>query len=159
MNKERLAILAKFLQTKFPSDWVEKNKFNLGTWMRPSKFSTDNCFTKVNCLGPKFGTTVVEPNYCKTTGCAMGWATTIPEFKAAGLGLYISPVHIDPGIFFEGLDGIFAIIKFFDIKEKTACLLFFFSYYDHDKRNDPKYVVERLNYLLEHGETALDNKF
>lgn len=66
LHRERLAILRDFLRNlKLAPD----QKFNMGTWGR---HSIDELPTEL---------------MCGTTACAAGWATTIPEFKAAGLKL------------------------------------------------------------------------
>lgn len=66
MFKQRLLKLADLLDT------VPRKRFNISSWAS-SKF----------CGKPK----EPEHNECNTTACAMGWATTLPVFKRAGLKL------------------------------------------------------------------------
>lgn len=66
MNKERLLLLADFLE-KLPEE-----RFDYVSWVGH------------NWRGK-------QDLSCQTTACALGWAATIPEFRAAGLGLsYLS---------------------------------------------------------------------
>src|SRR5258708_29942944 len=59
IGRQRLRILADFLETQVPAE-----RFHIGAWAKSIDFEK-----------------------CGTVGCAIGWATTIPEFKAAGLSL------------------------------------------------------------------------
>lgn len=100
MNKKRLLKLADFL------DALPRKNWNFGWWMNSNE-------TKKN---PKVGD-------CGTVGCALGWATTIPSFKRAGLKLI-------PGVNFNRLQPLFpaysgliaveAASAFFDIPQSDA---------------------------------------
>jgi hypothetical protein len=57
---------------------------------------------------------------CGTTACAMGWATTIPEFRALGLKLD----HTRPTPYFGEKFGSEAAAEFFDISNEDAIYLF-----------------------------------
>lgn len=61
MHKERLLLLADHLEN------VKPNEFNMSHWWEEK--------------------TISNRNLCKTTGCAMGHACSIPEFQKLGLRL------------------------------------------------------------------------
>ena len=118
MNTERLRILADFLQT------VPVENFNIASW-RNKDSSTyvpdDNLFA----------------HECGTTAYAVGWACTIPEFKAAGLEYGGMPM-------FERRLGWSAVRAFFDIDAKDAHELFDLAYYPYRSQVGPKTVAEKI---------------
>lgn len=63
MNKRRLLALAKFLETKVP-----RKRFNYSDWVG------------TNWKGK-------QDLSCGTTGCALGWAATMPLFRRLGMEL------------------------------------------------------------------------
>jgi hypothetical protein len=115
MKTERLLKLADFLDT------VPNSRFNIWSWTSHASGEGDTS-TAVKALG-------VARHHCGTTACAVGWACTIPEFKAAGLGFSAEkwgdiPVYHDP-------DGIAApkfywtaVTEFFGLDAGTATSLF-----------------------------------
>lgn len=86
----------------------------------------------------------VEGPDCGTVGCAMGWACTIPEFKALGLGLDAAgngayAVRFDPPNDETGEEtkfGFTAAARFFGINGDQAHYLF-----------NPQAYVERMAFF------------
>ena len=79
-QRKRLEKLADFLET------IPPEKFDMQVWMKVS-------FTALSNLHKSevYDDLVLEPvdaNVCGTAGCALGWATTIPSFRKAGLRLF-----------------------------------------------------------------------
>lgn len=94
-GKRRLLKLADFLETAdLPGS------FDMGVWADNEKNGRPACGTRA---------------------CAMGWATTIPSFRRAGLFLNRC---LDPQ--FEDNIGSYAAAAFFDISEDKARELFVF---------------------------------
>lgn len=164
MNVERLETLKAYLEN-IPPEIVKKKKFDLNKWMTPSDVrDTEKApFSVLKKIRSK-DLHVVEPNYCQTTGCAMGWATTIPEFKEAGLILAAEPGDIynacicykHKNKWYEHFE---AAENFFDIPYTTSRILFNPMYYRYDERNHPKFVIKRLKLLLKDGEEKLREKY
>ena len=100
----RLRVLSAFLLT------VPEENFHLNSWA-----SAENTLQEL------------EQHACGTTACAVGWAATIPEFKALGLELHIHPEVSYPS--FSGFEGMFAAQKFFGIPVETCDYLFLASRY------------------------------
>src|SRR4051812_34205362 len=63
-HARRLLKLANKLET------VPRKKFDMGQWWGPVRDA--------------------QENVCGTAGCALGWATTVPSFRAAGLSLKVN---------------------------------------------------------------------
>lgn len=124
-NDLRLGILADFLDT------VPPEKFDLKDWY----ISGDVDFEH----GP-------SPYNCGTTACAIGWATAIPEFQAAGFAIYLdNPLFIDHGLLNEAqFTGWDAVERFFGLTYTEAQVLFSASYYNLADIRDPVAVAERL---------------
>jgi hypothetical protein len=116
MNSKRLLTLAKHLRT------VPRKNFNMGQW----------CHFPISGLG-RDG---IFKHPCGTAGCAIGWATQIPEFYAAGLRLRLrirstdvrwstnaAPVLVDgcDEVYEHGFD---AVQRFFDLPPRDAEFLF-----------------------------------
>lgn len=114
-GKKRLLQLADFLETLGPE------RFDLQWWAY-------NGFS---------------PNKCGTTACAVGWATTIPAFKKAGLKLYRD---YDDGLYpiYKTYDSWDAVKVFFKLSMKDAEWLFNSGYYPVEQNNNPKYVAKRI---------------
>ena len=100
---------------------------------------------------------------CGYSACAVGHAMLDVRFNA--LGLY----HMDGVPGYNGTTNWEAVRTFFDISEETAELLFAPSTYDtaYDEVEGiedvstatPADVLERVMYLLKHGETDLETKY
>lgn len=147
MNRERLKRLAKFLRT------VPSERFDMSCWGRVENGNLGTG-TKL-CL---------KKNMCGTSACALGWATQIPSFKAAGLKLVITDV-VDGG---EDGDGkptfenfaevrfgkeqfsMGAAREFFGIGQLECHYLFNPSTYDNDDISTNE-VIDRINELVEYG--------
>lgn len=85
IKAKRLLKLADKLKT------VPDANFNMGQW-----FGDDTT---------SLGATLPDPIMCGTAACALGWATTIPEFHRAGLGLFRSYGSFVPCLFSMKGDG------------------------------------------------------
>jgi hypothetical protein len=115
----RLDTLATFLDS-FDATKGHKDDFDMGVWFDSSQ----------------------EPG-CGTTACALGWATTIPALRDAGLS---RDEDGDPT--FGGLRCLSAAAAFFEIDTKQSVLLFWpYSYCEVDDRS-PKGVAARIRGLL-----------
>lgn len=77
IGNRRLLKLAEFLRT------VPSNRFYYGAW----NISSD--------LGPKEWKKGEKKLECGTAACALGWGTTIPSFRRAGLKLMPGLVRLD----------------------------------------------------------------
>jgi hypothetical protein len=73
MNKIRLLILAKFLDT------VPEHKFDLNSWR------TTSVGVSLSFKNGAVSNKQLANMDCGTAGCAVGWACAIPEFQAQGL--------------------------------------------------------------------------
>ena len=131
MNKKRLLRLADFLENNVPI-----KKFYMGTWASKE-----------------------DINECGTTACAMGWATKIPEFAAAGLYLGKSDAVLqgrNPIITprFAGRASFAAASAFFKITDRAALWLFSdFEYGDNDEvereQDTPNDVANRIRKFVQ----------
>lgn len=135
MNRERLKILADFLRT------VDRKHFDLKRWVTGVKVS--------DSMPP-------DLNACGSTGCAIGWATTIPEFREAGLTLY-NPFSVYPQPRYGTWVGFPAVKTFFDININMASCLFHDEQYSSSDRFNPMAVVRRIDALLARG--SIDKYF
>lgn len=113
MNKERLLKLADFLDTVPPA------RFRFDVWAHNKKGEE------------------IKIGECGTTACAVGWATTIPEFAAAGLHLRIGgdfgPTATPE---FDGSESIEAVMRFFDLSMHDAERLFYPSEEEDEEDED-----------------------
>ena len=84
---------------------------------------------------------------CGTAACALGWATTIPSFRAAGLTLdYRGRLHLKGA---NGLDWRTIASQFFDIDHYEAGDLFYSTQNASDAgKRGRKKVVSRIKKLL-----------
>lgn len=82
--------------------------------------------------------------WCGTSGCAMGWACEISEFKKLGLKRSWSPSEYRTLIGFKGESHETAAAKLFDISEDDAFQLFI-----NGKLDTPKQVGYRLRRFVE----------
>lgn len=128
MNKERLLKLASFLDTLPPE------RFDIQHWVRYD-------------WGGK-------PDLsCGTSACALGWATTIPEFREAGLRLRQTTWGF-VGVWCPGVEETDshhhsmsqeAAQVFFGLAKKEADRIFMPDYYDYDGEDvKPVDVAERI---------------
>ena len=141
MNRERLLRLAAHLEA------VPREKFDLGSWfarydedegydVTTEYFDPDELHTFVifdadgNVIGYQRG-------HCETKACAVGHATSIPEFREAGFSVRCTNPSDSTALspYFEGLWGWNAVMQFFGLKEDDALHLFGGS------GNDPRAVA------------------
>lgn len=127
MRKDRLKRLADFLQI------VPEERFDMQRWVGDDfKGSPDLS--------------------CGTSACAVGWATTIPEFREAGLHLDFDPDDELAWIatpVYQGWEGYDAAAQFFEIPRGQAEHLFGSFHFD-DKPSD---VARRIFKMIEDEET------
>jgi hypothetical protein len=140
-HRRRLEKLAEFLQTLPPK------KFTIGQWM-----NLDHT--------PKEAFIEIDANYCGTAGCALGWATTIPSFRKAGLRLYSvknfwgdsstqGEVYlIDPKTNEKITDNFGAAAQFFGTGDDTDWI-FCPDFYINEDKVTPKIVAARIRKVLE----------
>lgn len=103
-----------------------------------------------------------EKNWCGTTACALGWATTIPEIRRAGLqGIWERAWDGEDVLTITYSRGADHLGKFHEIESGAAVFNIhpvisghLFGGYTATRRK----VVERLRYLIEHGEEAYIKK-
>jgi hypothetical protein len=136
MNNKRLLILAAFLET------VPEHKFDLMNW-RDTGIERLTLGERLN--GDYISNEKLLNNSCGTTGCAIGWACTIPEFIEDGLtwsGNYPLLTNHD-----KEWCGWNAVQEFFDIDESTASHLFEHTDYDYDKSGS-KDVANRIREVV-----------
>jgi len=159
MNRKRLEKLADFLETN--PLLQKKGKFDLNTWMSSYDMMRDSMYQKLAKKTenlPAFDKNC-NPIECRTVGCAMGWATTIPSFRKAGLKLQLDNDGIAE-ICLKTKDGYFTEMRaaevFFDFDQfdhyRIPELLFLPHYYLEKKRRNPKAVAKRIRELLKFGE-------
>lgn len=136
MNSEQrkhLETLRDFLRDKVP-----EAKFDMNTWAYINRAATEE---------PSFNFEEVKLEACGTAGCAIGWATTIPSIREAGLrlewdGYSVFPAYKDTGYFVACAD-------FFGITYEDAEYLFDPAEYSGHVPKDV--VVERITtFLLSH---------
>lgn len=144
-QKELMLKLADFLET------IPSKKFDMAGWMYSKKLKSED-FKVIKTLpnhlhyyGTYQDAVVVEPLHCKTAGCALGWAATMPEFKKRGLKLVGEsdrPLALPTIITKDGsvYSGFEVAEKLFGISMSSAEFLFTC----HRTRNTPKAVAKRL---------------
>jgi len=141
-NKHRMQVLYNFLLTA-----PLTGRFDLRSWAGNDDIPWEG-----------------NPNLsCGTSACAVGWATTIPEFRDAGLhltsgwgeaGLHLTDAGLEyncpeDGITYPAFTGV---EKFFGINFDTA--MWAFSNDAYDGEATPQDVAERLQYLLDNNGVA-----
>ena len=139
MNKERLLKLAAFLET------VPERKFDIQSWRCESN----------EAGASEFNSDLLQDQYlrdpdCGTTGCAVGWACSMPEFQAEGFIWTLT----GPGLLRKvgGISGWPAVRAFFDLVQEDATALF--DEYSYTARaNGPKDVAQRIREMVA-GEEA-----
>ena len=121
LYKARLTKLLDFLAH------VPDERFDLSHWRnnskddRPSYYAVDDDALRTGC---------------GTTGCAVGWACTIPEFKEAGLS------YVNSTINYGSLKSFQAVAEFFGVSYTEAVYLF--SQVSYKVNASPYDVAERL---------------
>lgn len=134
MNKERLHTLAAFLRK------VKPQHFDLDHWC--------------DLDGGKLKNGALKERGCGTTACALGWAPSIPEFRARGLQLKnlaargdtpdIDVIFKARGKTYSGED---AAAMFFGLTKTQSEYLFMPDYYPREALGDPEYVADRIDAL------------
>jgi len=126
MNKQRLLTLAAHLR-----DQVPEEDFSMATWAGNGK-------------KPWNGTAVLS---CGVAGCAMGYATTIPEFSDLGLHLASGGYRTDRAVIsFKGHIGYQAAMALFEIDDLQSDWLFNPDRYN--KGVTPTEVAERIEKIV-----------
>jgi len=129
MNKQRLLLLADFLATKVPEDRWDYETIVGDDWKGEQDLS------------------------CGTTACALGWAATIPELRAAGMKLVIDQQFNDGEIWVDG-EAVFKIArKVFDINELDVYYLFS-PESGHNplyRKSSAKAVAQHIRTFVSHG--------
>ena len=121
IGNERLKTLAAFLES-FDATKGAKDEFNMGVWYEQYERGTPGC---------------------GTAACALGWATTIPAFRDAGL--YRDECG-DPTFGFAC--GLGAGANFFGLTAEQSSHLFWpYSYGKNDDKS-PRGVAARIRELL-----------
>ena len=121
LYKDRLIKLGDFLAS------VPDDKFDLENWRNNGEEGMDSDYS-VDDEDLKTG--------CGTTGCAVGWACTIPEFKEAGLS------YTGVTVSYGGLVCWAAVQEFFGLSFMEAQYLF--SNASYKANAGPYDVAERL---------------
>jgi hypothetical protein len=118
LTVEKLSRLAWYLENKVPPE-----NFDMNYWAR--------VISKRSRLGD-----------CGTVACALGWATTIPEFKSEGLRL-CNLGKIKHVTFCSEID-YYAAQRFFGITIYQSNFIFSPGYY-HRSTIDVHQVIKRIN--------------
>lgn len=163
-NHARMTMLANYLEGvgDFEGRGAPKAKFDLGLWMggyddchwRTFKFKPDpNKDPLKTKYIPKLGITAAFPVECQTAGCAVGWATSMPEFNKQNFYLQqksfsgtVEPFYRDSAG--EDHQDFRAIEQFFGLDEDSAEMLFTPNFYTKKGERDPKAVAKRIHRLL-----------
>lgn len=145
MNKKRLLMLADYLEGigAFEGRGIPKSKFNIENWMHADKF--------VKVGTDENGSVIVKPASQNASGCAIGWAATMPEFQEQGLALIASPGSDQAVIKYDSYYGFLAVAKFFDITDLQAIRLFSIDNYKKEKRKDPRVLVKKIREFVKKG--------
>lgn len=165
MRKDRLERLANLLEN------VPLDKFNMDVWVDlPDADFSDAVLAAWSDADPDHTAFVdldtdkaLGKNVCGTAACAMGWATTLPEFRKAGYVMrtiryetsdgsimYRNPVPVR-----DGMQGFSACgMDFFALDEGQLDYLFLPSSYTDDngisEPATPKRVANRIRLLIKH---------
>ena len=121
LYKDRLITLGDFLVT------VPDERFDLESWRNNGQEDTFHDYD-IDDEALKMD--------CGTTGCAVGWACTIPEFKEAGLS------YVNSTINYGSLKSFQAVAEFFGVSYTEAVYLF--SQVSYKVNASPYDVAERL---------------
>jgi hypothetical protein len=137
MNTKRLLILAAFLET------VPEHKFDLSFWRW--SYEIDENSVSLSELNASLSNESLISQSCGTTGCAIGWACTIPEFIEDGFTWSRNyPLLTNRDKEWCKWD---AIQEFFSIDGNTAEYLFMDAYYYYNKSGS-KDVANRIREVV-----------
>jgi hypothetical protein len=139
MNTKRLLILAAFLET------VPEHKFDLMNWRDTG---LEKLTLGERLSGDYMSNEKLLNNSCGTTGCAIGWACTIPEFIEDGFTWSGRWPLLTTDSSSEALfSGWCAVEYFFSIDKVTSEYLFMDTFYDNDKSGS-KDVANRIREVV-----------
>jgi hypothetical protein len=143
MNTERLLILAAFLET------VPEHKFSLSSWRDTG---LERLTLEERLSGYYISNKKLLNNSCGTTGCAIGWACTIPEFIEDGFSWSRNcPLLTDNSKewreWMKVWHGFDAVENFFSIDGSTSEYLFMDTSYDEYKSGS-KDVANRIREVV-----------
>lgn len=148
MNRPRLEMMRIMLERIYHRSWVPsitKSEFNKNEWLSS------------NLTGPKvikFDMThwiYVVPG--RESACPIGFACLDYSFNREGLVLHGAIPYYD------GYAGFSAVREFFDLPLKVAERLFTKQAYIGTGTKNPGPVAERIQYLLDHGQTAFSEHY
>lgn len=152
MHKERLLKLADALRHRIPPE-----KFDLHNWRAKPLVGDDEDIGHTD----RFGNLVngLDPvqddklrNACGTTGCAIGWATALPEFQSEGFRADTELGCSAP--IYGGMAAWDAVALFFKINELQARRLFTGLGYDAGEEASPIDVAEHIEKFCNEGEMS-----
>lgn len=122
---------------------VRDERFNLATWVGNDDVPWEG----------------MDDLSCGTTACAMGWATTIPEFKELGLRLERNSFSGQGYLVFGEKKHFSAAAEFLDITEKEAEYLFNPDKYPEEDDTTRLEVCERIEAFVDNGGIADDDDY
>jgi len=135
MKKERLKLLAALLRH------LPVKRFYLGTWADPH-FADEE---ERSVFGEEYP--------CDTSACALGWATTIPQFRKAGLK-FTGLIENDSKIIeFAGEEGFHAAAAFFEITVSQARIIFHPCCYNDGNLTKPQVVAKCIEEIIQEEES------
>lgn len=130
MHADRLRRLAFYLRND-----IKDEVFNLATWVGNDDVPWEG----------------KDDLSCGTSACAMGWATTIPEFKQLGLHLERFSPSGQGFLVFGEAKHFEAAAQFMDISLKEAEYLFDPAKYPEEDDTSRLEVVERIEDFITNG--------
>lgn len=148
MNFDRLKLLEQYLRGSQVAE-----KWGFDEWA---------CFDR-NFIPERDGGKNPEVDFfsCGTAGCAAGQATTIPEFKAAGLRLIAVDYSNKGTPSYRGWSGLKAMSEFFNLDDRLAQAIFITGANgNRGVKITPIDVANRIKRLLDvfpDGKTALED--
>ena len=140
MNKHRLLILADALETRIPQE-----RFDLANWRYDLDFVRDESDSDYESRASDVSDDGLLHG-CGTTGCAVGWACALPEFKAEGLSWNGTPALAIDGVIRQ--TSWVAVEMFFDLTYDQAHKLFDSAWYGSAQRRDPRAVSNRIREMV-----------
>jgi hypothetical protein len=148
-HKKRLMKLVELLQR------IEPEKFDIDQWMSTD---FDSLYNDKSPSTKK----PVKAEECGSAGCGMGWATTIPSFRKAGLLLFRNVSTYDRTVISRGCQVVLTDLKtkkpiaseyeaaalFFGLDFDQAMAIFHPNGYPRDKITTPMMVSRKIRKLL-----------